>query len=807
MMYRLTPLLLMLLTTSAAAQHHAASDARTNPHPHDPVLRAEHLAMLALVSPEAATHRAIHNGTWANRGTWANGKIPAAGAKVWIPRGITVTLDQVLTTAHRTIRVDGTLRFDPAQDTSLIVDTLVVAPFGRLVIGTKEQPIAADKTASIIFSDEGPIDSKWDPELLSRGLISHGATEIHGAAKTSFLPLAQPPRKGATKLLLSQSPVNWNKGDHLVLTGTEGYGQDEELTILALAGKVITVAPLKFDHITPKADLVPYVGNLTRNIILRSQNRKDANRLGHVMFMHSADVALRNAAFHDLGRTDKRIRIDDPKLDKQGRLMAGTGRNPRGRYAVHFHRTGIDRRSSPILVRGCAVVDSPGWGFVNHSSYVHFEDNVAYNVHGAAFVSEAGDEIGAFRHNLAVHSLGTNEDIDARRNIADFGHEGDGFWFQGGGVEVENNVAAGQRNTGFVFFTEGLLEEGLGSRRFPTTNLPDRSWGRGQATVEVGHVPIRLFRNNTVFASGMGIMTRFHLIGVKHPGRSVLEGGVIWNTRIGIRPLYSHRITLRNMRLINRGYIFDGISGAPEETGEMIYENLHVEGWGIGLAVPLEGSQRIEGGYYDNKKNILISTPFGPGRTIEINKVRFGTSSGKEQWNILMGSNFSNHFGHGPGPRGINLIFEPNATFLQEVSYEGQQLYYPEQASDYVPFKPGVVAPRNVPRELIGKTNQEMWEKYGLALAGMVAPRDAHTAPGIRGLIGSRAKYPLALTLLSGAQVNNPDRYKLVVRDAKGRIGAAWLRPEFHPGWNILTREFEGRRRSFLIYNGQWPPR
>src|SRR6185436_16198641 len=99
---------------------------------------------------------------------------------------------------------------------------------------------------------------------------------------------------------------------------------------------------------------------------------------------------------------------------------------------------------APVRVRGCVATHSPGWGFVNHSSNVDIDDNVTFNVAGSGFVTEAGDEVGSFRHNLAVRSKGSGDDEDSRRKLQDFGHEGDGFWFQGGGVIVEDNIATGQ---------------------------------------------------------------------------------------------------------------------------------------------------------------------------------------------------------------------------------------------------------------------------------------------------------------------------------------------------------------------------
>src|SRR5262249_22560111 len=161
----------------------------------------------------------------------------------------------------------------------------------------------------------------------------------------------------------------------------------------------------------------------------------------------------------------------------------------------------------PGVIVGSAVVNSPGWGFVNHSSNVNIDDNVAYNVFGAAFVSEAGDEIGNFRRNLAIRSTGTNEGIEQRRDIQDFGQLGDGFWLQGGGVGVENNVAVGQHHAGFTFFTQGLVQAGLGTTQFLAANLTNPSWAHGQQFIPVADVPIGDFVGNSTHASGFGFQT------------------------------------------------------------------------------------------------------------------------------------------------------------------------------------------------------------------------------------------------------------------------------------------------------------
>lgn len=49
--------------------------------------------------------------------------------------------------------------------------------------------------------------------------------------------------------------------------------------------------------------------------------------------------------------------------------------------------------------------------------------------------------------NLAIRSKGPAEDEDARRSVQNFGHEGDGFWFQVGGGG-EDNIACGHAGIG-----------------------------------------------------------------------------------------------------------------------------------------------------------------------------------------------------------------------------------------------------------------------------------------------------------------------------------------------------------------------
>jgi hypothetical protein len=791
-------------------------------HPHDPVLQAEHTDMLSLVPRAAATHTAEADGRWSDPAVWKDGKLPTTNADVLIPTGKTVTLDAALSVSLRTVRVDGKLEFAPDRDTCLTADTIVVPPGGELVVGTVKAPLARDRRARIIFADRGPIDARWDPTLLSRGLIAHGRVSLVGAEVTPHVALARAPQKGDTKLVLAKAPVNWKKGDRLILTGTagapgkDGRTQDEELTVLGVSGAEVTVRALEFDHTAPKEGLTAYVGNLTRNVSLESQNRKpdELGRHGHVMFMHSPRVQIAYAGFYDLGRTDKRIAVNDPRLDDKKKLIAGSGTNPRGRYPVHFHRTGADLKIDAIPVKGCAVVNSPGWGYVNHSSHVEFEDNVAYNVHGAAFVTEAGDEVGAFRRCLAVRSAGSGQDTVARNDIQDFGHEGSGFWLQGGGVAVEDNIAAGHRDAAFFFFTSGLIEEGLGRRGFLVGNLPEKLRANNVKSpkekqpadrMTLNYLPLLSCKGNTAFASGLGMVIRFH----SPPAtESVVENCTIWGTRIGVRILYSDHIRLKNLRLIGIGKNAQaGVSQGSEAIGGTVYENLHVEGWATGLAVSdiVAKSQVIQGGYYDNDINISLALAYtreGAGRLDEIKgAIRFGPDSKRDiELRVFYDAFYT---------RDPNVLFFPNVVRIDTEKYPRRQLYYADQAADYVPLKAEASgkfrssAKGRVPDELIGKTNKELWEKYGLALAGGVAPAGAKADAKIDGLVGERSDCRPGLVLhnffsskLEGYRPNFTEAGK--VRKSDSEVQPVNLRP----GWNLVAQKVNDEMRSFLVFGG-----
>lgn len=805
------------------------------PHSNNPTLQNEHLAMLSLVPTGLATHKAVGTGVWSNPAVWESGVVPGEDAMVWIPSGTSVTVDGVYRSSMEWVRADGMLRFEPNADTGLRVETMVISPTGQLEMGTADAPIGAGFESKVIFADRGEIDAS-DVRKLGRGLISHGLVSVYGQNVTSFVPLdTAGALKKATTINLASLPVGWHVGDRLILTGTDMWNQkdDEEFKLVEINGTTVTVdKPLAFNHTAPDARFKVYLANVSRNAVFESENVGQVSRRGHIMFMHSDDVRVENAGFYGLGRTDKRTPIDDVEFLDDGTVEPRTGANPRGRYAVHFHRTGLERANSPAIIRGSAVVDSPGWGVVNHSSYLVAEDNVSFDVVGAHYATEAGDEIGAFRRNLAIKSEGSGDGVESRKNVQDFGHEGSGFWFQGAGVEVEGNVAVSQRHAGFIYLTEGLEEGALGTARFKTSNLSDPSWAGGKDTIDVAKVPIKLFKGNESFGNNVGFETWFHLRDAGHSGRSVVEDFKVWGNRgRGIHTPYTHNITFKNvtaLRSINSPG--DTAFSGNDVTKNVRYENVTVEGWGTGISMPRNGENVVEGGVFNNVVNIDIRTAGDVRRTIDLNGfIDFRTPTpaalgNRVAWNINLRGDFQ------PKHNDLTRMFSPDIVRLGTVKMAGKQIYYREQDADFVPFpkeeftvqgakakpqkmqygpdgKP--IAPQAapyVPREMYNKTNAQLFNQYGLAIGAAIAPKDAVEIPGVNGVVGDATVYQQKLTLTSDKYTNQLKAYTLQYKLADGTKVKEVAPSVLKQGWNLLTRVIDNTKRTFLVYGDQINP-
>ncbi len=532
----------------------------------------EHTALLDLVDPAEATHIAIGHGSWFDPDNWHNGEVPGDDAKVVIPNAVNMTYDGESAARLFTVRVDGELDFATDTDSTMIVDTFIVSPTGTLTIGTEENPIQAHVDVDIIIANNGAIDVDWDPSLLSRGLISHGKAEIHGAAKDSHEKVIEDPMAGDTSVTFAETPAGWQVGDTIVVAGTryEGYRQDykldqtvqyesqDEIRVITQIenGTVHFDKALEYDHDTPRADLHTSVANYTRNVSVETEGGAEAEvfERGHVMFMHSDDVDVRFAEFHELGRTDK----SEKAFDASDFDNIAFDDNVKGRYGLHLHRLGTEDLDNPAIVVGNAVYGSPGWGFVHHDSNAILDNNASYNTFGAGFVSESGNETGAWTDNIAIYAEGRSWETpkvaidDAELIEFDTGNSGDGFWFQSRMIESTGNIAASVNN-GFVYFHRGPVHDN-GQLTIDTNTLDFGEAFYFDTDVKPEDVPIRDFFDNEAFAAKLGLHVLKDGQDQSHDIRSTFDGFKAWNVVSGAEFRYTGHYKIENFDVVSRDY-------------------------------------------------------------------------------------------------------------------------------------------------------------------------------------------------------------------------------------------------------------
>lgn len=512
------------------------------------------------------------------------------------------------------------------------------------------------------------------------------------------------------------------------------------------------------DGTIPPAGFTHHEANLDRNIVFRDEGT-DPTASAHVMLMHNPDVRVLDAAFEGLGRTRKDIPLDD----------AGT--NIRGRYALHIHRA---MSETPVLISGAVIVDPTSWGIVNHSSNVVVENSVVAGAFGAGIVAEAGDEVGWFRNNLV---LNTRHNLDTvpwhpvmvvieREGVGDFGHRGYGFWFQSAGVNAEGNVAAGFGVAGYGFYTKPYVE-------------PDT-----RAFVTPASRNGVVFRGNTALGGLHGLQA-YNSVPL------TVEDLDVWDVGEGAEVFGGATVDFH-------GGIFDGSDtgsvginywagfGYP---GAGSLHNVTLRGWDLGVVLPGHEDATVEGGMYqDNRRGDLYAQLDWGQRTITLAGVPASARIVLPDPLLTGGFHYTDptHFYSVKLPRLVR---------------DGVQLYHRFQAQDHIPFSYGPLA---------GLTNRQIYDAYGLLPLGFLAPEEAV-------LLGDHLEGPAAAPALEVLPISYPvsltPEYSLVYHWGGERASGELSPLPFSrggqtyvemlildPGWNLLTREHDGAKYTFLVY-------
>ena len=510
------------------------------------------------------TIRSAADGAWSSAATWTPARLPAPADIVSVTH--TVTYDSTTGDAD-VIGIDagGVLRFAINQSTRIRVGTLMVLPNGRLEVGTALNPVPASMTAEIIIRDKA-LNALADPDQYGTGLLSvDGTVTMHGAVKSpTFVRTASEPRAGNATITLEQPVAGWRAGDRIFLPDTRQVPADhwfnpsyalqiEERVIQSMSadGRVITVStPLGFDHrgardaegtptVVGGVALLPHVGNLTRNVIVRSENPSGTR--GHTLYTHRSNVIICYVQFQDLGRT------------RAEPLSAST--NHIGRYPLHIHQ--LWGAANPLnagyqfVVQGNAVNDSLKWPIAVHGSHFGLvRQNVVFGgsqLTGAGIAIEDGTETeNVIEDNFVANIRGSINPRESGPSTADGttpGSAAECFWAAGFNNRFINNVASSCRNPvqqvvsgpGFKFIVPAAPYTAR-NPRFRGADMTDSS-----QTIDVTpqHQPILEFRGNEVYGLAADGLTLWELgtdgYGIIPPtmGESFVKDFRVWHTYEG----------------------------------------------------------------------------------------------------------------------------------------------------------------------------------------------------------------------------------------------------------------------------------
>jgi hypothetical protein len=480
--------------------------------------------------------RSVTGGSWSSPATWSPARVPGPSDIVSISH--TVRLESSGDALVIGIDNGGTLRFSTTQPTLLRVGTLLVLPGGTLEAGTEASPVDPEVTAQIVIRDRA-LDAVTDPDQFGTGLIVvDGTVTVRGALKQpTFARVAVEPRAGQATLTFDVPVSGWRAGDRIFLPDTRQVPADhwfdenfalqiEERAIQSVdvSGRSLTLsAPLSFDHrgardadatpsvVNGNVRLLPHVGNLTRNVIIRSENPLGTR--GHAMFTHNSRVSIQYAQFQDLGRT------------RAEPLDART--NHIGRYPLHIHHLwgppNPTNTGYQFHIVGNAINDSLKWPIAVHGShYGLIEQNVVFGgsqLTGAGIAVEDGTETeNLFEENFVANIRGSINPRQSGPSTADGttpGSAAECFWAAGFNNRFINNVAASCRNPvqqivsgpGWKF----IVPAAPYTARNPRFRGADMSDATQTVTVTPQHQAILEFRGNEVYGLAADGLTAWEL--------------------------------------------------------------------------------------------------------------------------------------------------------------------------------------------------------------------------------------------------------------------------------------------------------
>lgn len=426
--------------------------------------------------------------------TLASGSFPTnlpPDARVLIPAGVTVIVQDVIDTRIESIANLGTLSFARDRDTRLRVGTIQNFPGSTYDQGDEDDPIKAK--CEIIF--DGQVDQTKDPEQISVGLISFGGlTTICGdfADGTSTTKLDASVAAGAITVTV-ESATGWKVGDELQFSddqsvidiGSSGQFQDERRKISAIAGISITLDnPLQFEHGPSPEGCGGNVDHITRHIVYSQAPGTRA----HTIVIGDTHAHICCARFNLSGRTrtGQNVIVDDTIRNPDNSILH-LGTNQRARYAVHAHHLMMPFHFDRLVID--AQHYDAKWGLSHHTGHGDVTNCNVYGFFGAGIVGEAGSETGSHTGNSITRKLWNNRAGEDYKNfemkdvlgrfVDDRGRDGYGMWWRGPFIVAENNKVHGWVAEAYSWDTEPNLQD-------PAANIMTLTAIEGRDPSQVG---------------------------------------------------------------------------------------------------------------------------------------------------------------------------------------------------------------------------------------------------------------------------------------------------------------------------------
>jgi hypothetical protein len=651
-----------------------------------------------------------------------------------VPAGEVVTLPADST--WDAIEVAGTLRVSRAYDTTARFTHLMVLPGGYLDAGTETDPVL--KHVELVVRDV-PIDTTRDPFQWGNGLVNFGRqTRVGRRLAKTFVELAEDPPAGATSLTLAEVPTGWQVGDEVLIPDMRQIGavrnapigREATVRISGIAGNVILLSQgLAFAHPSvrdPDGELVlrPRVANLTRNIVVRSENPNGTR--GHTANIgHMASWDIRYNQLVGLGRTL------NATLDSTSADLTHIGTNQIGKYAHHDHHAGSSLAARQSIGNSYMGIGQGKWAHAVHGTHdTRVEDNVCVDFPGGCFVTEDGYEIrNAFLRNVAAYSAGNG--VNAQTNVKNGcpGCEGSGFWFRGLHNTIEGNEAWNNA-VGINLFSKFQVSTDVPSVPGGPADMPFNSDNA---------VPIAVRRNVTIGSNKVGL----EYWGVRpFPAEDHISAhnreSQVWGAQLG-----GNNVVLVNVRLIDSAARSDCIRASSAYLQAVEVHGGQLRGCRFGISGNM-ASQRVI------LRDVVLQN------VINLTFDGLGKPAESVMENVLhkpLGSNPKEYIRYGGGS-----VWQPGqpmgkfayAAWQRQRGAQHEIINWQATGRDYVLManqqrRSTAAFPTNASGSLTnrffvpeaGLTMGQAWDKYGMAFLGdVVVDGDAIPLEGVTGGFG-----------------------------------------------------------------------